>query len=176
MGSTSLGLHRWPILAYQRVNLPQRSTQLLPKFYSLSSERCRRGGVGFRACSSKLKKSIRGCATNAFVVADDEKYGNKQNISITPRLYDYILANVREPEVIELTLWFSLSWFPTKILSLGSYIFQFLPLYFLVGYLLEGRFYFRFFDNLGRRLPLCVVARCRYLLLNPFMPNSEWKI
>ncbi|XP_024157901.1 probable caffeoyl-CoA O-methyltransferase 2 isoform X3 [Rosa chinensis] len=100
MGSTSLGLHRWPILARQRVLLPQRSARLQPKFYSLSWERCHRGGIGFRACSSKLKKSIRGCATNAFVVADDKKYGNKQIISITPRLYDYILANVREPEVL----------------------------------------------------------------------------
>ncbi|KAJ4847734.1 hypothetical protein Tsubulata_006908 [Turnera subulata] len=36
----------------------------------------------------------------AFVIANDEKYGNKQNISLTPRLYDYILSNVREPEIL----------------------------------------------------------------------------
>ncbi|XVF22243.1 hypothetical protein REPUB_Repub12eG0156800 [Reevesia pubescens] len=35
-----------------------------------------------------------------FIVADDDTYGNKQVISITPRLYDYILANVREPQIL----------------------------------------------------------------------------
>lgn len=34
------------------------------------------------------------------VVSDNVKYGGKQIISVTPRLYDYILGNVREPEVI----------------------------------------------------------------------------
>ncbi|XP_059599189.1 uncharacterized protein LOC100259246 isoform X2 [Vitis vinifera] len=34
------------------------------------------------------------------VVSDDPKYGNKQVITITPRLYDYILTNVREPEIL----------------------------------------------------------------------------
>ncbi|KAL6196716.1 hypothetical protein ACLB2K_032330 [Fragaria x ananassa] len=66
-------------------------------YVNLSRRRCSRG---FRACSGKLKTSIRGCAPSAFVVADDKKYGNKQIISITPRLYDYILDNVREPEVL----------------------------------------------------------------------------
>ncbi|XP_050203848.1 tricin synthase 1-like [Mercurialis annua] len=36
----------------------------------------------------------------AVVVANDDKYGNKEIISLTPRLYDYILANVREPEIL----------------------------------------------------------------------------
>ncbi|XP_031251117.1 uncharacterized protein LOC116109005 isoform X1 [Pistacia vera] len=39
-------------------------------------------------------------SANPFIVADNEKYGNKQIISITPRLYDYILQNVREPKVL----------------------------------------------------------------------------
>lgn len=34
------------------------------------------------------------------VVSDDPKYGSKQVITITPRLYDYILTNVREPEIL----------------------------------------------------------------------------
>ncbi|XP_034709858.1 O-methyltransferase MdmC-like isoform X2 [Vitis riparia] len=34
------------------------------------------------------------------VVSDNPKYGNKQVITITPRLYDYILTNVREPEIL----------------------------------------------------------------------------
>ncbi|KAK4491040.1 hypothetical protein RD792_001761 [Penstemon davidsonii] len=32
------------------------------------------------------------------VVATDENYGRKEIISVNPRLYDYLLANVREPE------------------------------------------------------------------------------
>lgn len=113
MGSSnSLGIHSWYILAPQRVILPQKST---PKSHSLSptvtvssiatnktcSERypIPRGCLGFTAFTRKVNKTIRGCATSPFVVANDEKYGNKQIISITPRLYDYILANVREPEV-----------------------------------------------------------------------------
>lgn len=63
-----------------------------------------------------------------------------------------------------------------KIFFLWDLIFFSSCVYFLVDYLLEGRFNFRFFDNLGRRLLLCVVARCRYLLLNPILSNSEWKI
>lgn len=43
---------------------------------------------------------VRCCSSNAFVVLDDDKYGNKQVVSLTPRLYDYILSNVREPEVL----------------------------------------------------------------------------
>lgn len=134
MGCTSLGLHRWPMLTCQGVLLQQRSVQLRPNFGSLSSGRCSRG---FRACSGKLKTSIRGCAPSAFVVADDKKYGNKQIISITPRLYDYILDNVREPEVIELTFIFP-NWCPTKNLSSESYQFQ----TWLMYCLLEGRIFF----------------------------------
>jgi len=34
-------------------------------------------------------------------MADDEKYGNKMVISLTPRLYDYVLNNVREHEILK---------------------------------------------------------------------------
>ncbi|KAJ6710197.1 CATECHOL O-METHYLTRANSFERASE DOMAIN-CONTAINING PROTEIN 1 [Salix koriyanagi] len=63
-------------------------------------------GNGFRACTSiRLSRNCCSCSypnpnDTAFVVADDEKYGNKQIISLTPRLYDYILSNVREPEIL----------------------------------------------------------------------------
>ncbi|KAI9182228.1 hypothetical protein LWI28_023287 [Acer negundo] len=63
--------------------------------------------------SSSLSASFRGCKSNyrfarncsvssadAFIVADDDKYGNKQIISVTPRLYDYMLCNIREPEIL----------------------------------------------------------------------------
>ncbi|CAL2253462.1 unnamed protein product [Prunus armeniaca] len=110
----SLGIHHWSVLASQRVILPQNSAKPLQKFHSLSttvtvasiansrasSVRCHRGCFGFTAFNRKSRKSVRGCATNPFVVANDEKYGNKQVISITPQVYNYILANVREPEVL----------------------------------------------------------------------------
>ncbi|KAL8141857.1 hypothetical protein V2J09_014889, partial [Rumex salicifolius] len=38
--------------------------------------------------------------SHACVVASDGKYGSKQVISMTPRLYDYVLDNVREPEIL----------------------------------------------------------------------------
>lgn len=41
--------------------------------------------------------------TNCFsdvAVASDHNYGNKQVISITPRVYDYLLTNVREPSIL----------------------------------------------------------------------------
>uniref|UniRef100_A0A1J3ER10 Tricin synthase 1 n=1 Tax=Noccaea caerulescens TaxID=107243 RepID=A0A1J3ER10_NOCCA len=37
---------------------------------------------------------------NCSIAADDEKYGNKQVISLTPRIYDYVLSNVREPKIL----------------------------------------------------------------------------
>ncbi|GLT51344.1 hypothetical protein SLA2020_247610 [Shorea laevis] len=68
------------------------------KFHSLSS------GADSRACKLRCRFNhlIRNfsSANPAVVVADDEKDGNKQVISITPRLYDYILANVREPQIL----------------------------------------------------------------------------
>ncbi|GAB2276251.1 hypothetical protein Dimus_010982 [Dionaea muscipula] len=59
--------------------------------------------------SSKLRAQLRPwrsnhvakcLSTDAFVVAPDDRYGSKQVISLTPRLYDYILSNVREPEIL----------------------------------------------------------------------------
>ncbi|CAH2063154.1 unnamed protein product [Thlaspi arvense] len=53
--------------------------------------------------SLKLSRRLIGnCSVTAapFVVADDEKYGNKQVINLTPRLYDYVLSNVREPKIL----------------------------------------------------------------------------
>ncbi|KAL2935748.1 O-methyltransferase MdmC [Bienertia sinuspersici] len=40
------------------------------------------------------------CSKDPFVAVDDNKYVNKQVISLTPRLYDYVLSNVREPQVL----------------------------------------------------------------------------
>ncbi|CAI9103687.1 OLC1v1002218C1 [Oldenlandia corymbosa var. corymbosa] len=38
--------------------------------------------------------------SDAVAVASDRKYGSKQVISLSPCLYDYILTNVREPEIL----------------------------------------------------------------------------
>ncbi|XP_015888401.2 uncharacterized protein LOC107423368 isoform X2 [Ziziphus jujuba] len=113
MGSGYLGLHRLSILTHQQVVLPSCHKVLL-KFHTLAAV----GNVATvapftasfkrydgcclcsRACRSMSNLIIRCCSTNAFVIANDEKYGNKQIISINPHLYDYILANVREPEIL----------------------------------------------------------------------------
>ncbi|ONK80544.1 uncharacterized protein A4U43_C01F19000 [Asparagus officinalis] len=34
------------------------------------------------------------------VAATDEKYGSKQVVSLTPQIYDYVLSNVREPQIL----------------------------------------------------------------------------
>ncbi|XP_027920651.1 uncharacterized protein LOC114178747 isoform X3 [Vigna unguiculata] len=54
----------------------------------------------FRKCTCKWKRLVRSCSTSEFVLASDENYGNKQVVSLTPRLYDYVLKNVREPEIL----------------------------------------------------------------------------
>ncbi|VVB06573.1 unnamed protein product [Arabis nemorensis] len=48
------------------------------------------------------RRLIGNCSITAdpFVAMEDEKYGNKQVISLTPRLYDYVLSNVREPKIL----------------------------------------------------------------------------
>lgn len=41
------------------------------------------------------------CSTDVSItIATDHNYGNKQVISVTQTLYDYLLTNVREPPVI----------------------------------------------------------------------------
>ncbi|KAE8124580.1 hypothetical protein FH972_019448 [Carpinus fangiana] len=106
--SSSLVLHRcWSMLAYRGVAFPRRSPRLMLNFHSVcatlavkaSSDRCS-SRFGTRTCNSKPNHLTRSCSANAFVVVEDEKYGNKQVISVTPSLYDYILANVREPEIL----------------------------------------------------------------------------
>lgn len=112
--SSSLTLHH---RCWSRLDLPWRPPRLMLNFHSVSAtttvaaaslavkapfERCSSGRIGIRTCSRKSKWIIRRCSTNPFVVVDDEKYGNKQVVSVTPSLYEYILGNVREPEVVNL--------------------------------------------------------------------------
>lgn len=124
---TSLFLHRAtnPLLHFQ-VQIPSISRRLssdrLQLLHHISSltlsggtflprETERRGRCGFSRFRARpgdklvhLKRSSYYCSCSSdpvVVVANDGKYGLKPVISITPRLYDYILSNVREPEVGE---------------------------------------------------------------------------
>lgn len=54
----------------------------------------------FRECRCKRNRLVRSCFTSEFVIASDENYINKPVISLTPRLYEYVLKNVREPEIL----------------------------------------------------------------------------
>ncbi|KAL3844055.1 hypothetical protein ACJIZ3_001458 [Penstemon smallii] len=50
---------------------------------------------------SYITKASKSVAINTdTVVANDESYGRKEVISVNPRLYDYLLANVREPKIL----------------------------------------------------------------------------
>ncbi|KAK9145936.1 hypothetical protein Sjap_005839 [Stephania japonica] len=69
------------------------------------------------SCTSKVQfspsisniRSIAGVSTNrrdrsvraSVVSMKDEKYGKKEVVCVTPQIYDYILANVREPEILK---------------------------------------------------------------------------
>ncbi|KAL8063620.1 hypothetical protein ABFX02_01G038700 [Erythranthe guttata] len=45
-------------------------------------------------------KALSSVANTDTVVATDDNYGHKEVISVNPRLYDYLLANVREPKIL----------------------------------------------------------------------------
>ncbi|KAB1216142.1 Tricin synthase 1 [Morella rubra] len=116
MASSSISWvrHRcWPMLASRHVDFPWRYRQLMLEFHSVSatasvstsavkasSIRCNSRSFVIRTCSSRSNQPIRSGSTDAFVVVNDAKYGNKQVISVSPRLYEYVLANVREPEIL----------------------------------------------------------------------------
>ena len=114
MASSNLVLHHGSILRNKSLACVLKPARLLLKFHSLSatwaitnnavqvpSERLRSSNfcMHFRACSCKWKLLVRSCSTRDFVIAQDENYGNKQVVSLSLRLYDYVLKNVREPEV-----------------------------------------------------------------------------
>ncbi|KAL6533821.1 hypothetical protein OROHE_013654 [Orobanche hederae] len=84
--STSMGfVHRWansPPIAFPS------SSHSLPVPQSVRGLICRK---------IKVLKSI---ANTDTVVASDDSYGRKEVISINPRLYDYLVANVREPQIL----------------------------------------------------------------------------
>lgn len=136
----------------------RKTENTVAKFHSFPlSERLR-----VRPCKFKTKNQFTtSCCVSS---ADDEKYSNKQVISVTPRLYEYILRNVREPEVR------TVHPFPLSSNSLPRRLFVFLfivcPLLFwLILYFICGYWCFRCCVNFGKRLLVCVVARCRCITL-----------
>ncbi|KAL7122351.1 hypothetical protein ACP275_01G040600 [Erythranthe tilingii] len=71
-------------------------------------------------------KALSSVANTDTVVATDDNYGHKEVISVNPRLYDYLLANVREPEVLISKIFvFSFSCFREFIAVLVSFILPF---------------------------------------------------
>lgn len=80
------------------VTLPFSSYLISERLYSSSTTTTR--NLFFKFSPHKSLFVVRCCSRDAFVVVNDNKYGNKQVVSLTPRLYDYVLSNVREPEVL----------------------------------------------------------------------------
>ncbi|KAK8935873.1 hypothetical protein KSP39_PZI013709 [Platanthera zijinensis] len=76
-------------------------SHLFPRF---RSEKLRRPSPSpifpSRPIISRHSFSVEPEAASDSVVAQDVKYGNKQVISLTPQLYQYVLANVRDPPVL----------------------------------------------------------------------------
>jgi hypothetical protein len=94
------------------------------------------------------------------VVSDDRKYGSKQVISLTPQLYEYVLSNVREPQVRFLDS-ISLKFYNVdfgfcvyNIFMHWSSLFMFSPSFFV--------FKFRSYVSLGKRHQPCMGAKCKY--------------
>ncbi|PKA66304.1 Tricin synthase 1 [Apostasia shenzhenica] len=52
------------------------------------------------AMPSLHAEALESPAASTVVVSDDDRYGKKEVISLTPQLYEYVLANVREPMVL----------------------------------------------------------------------------
>lgn len=94
--SSLVTVHHWakPFLRIgsQVVNLHAPTTQFFVRY--------RRNLSAAVAASSLPRFQSESCKSETVVIADDEKYGNKHVISITPRLYDYLLTNVREPQIL----------------------------------------------------------------------------
>ncbi|CAN6466161.1 unnamed protein product [Victoria cruziana] len=82
------------LFASERVSFTRISSSRSPPPHPVS--RWNSGCCWARATQSGKIHTL----SDAVVVVDDEKYGKKQVISITPQLYRYILDNVREPVIL----------------------------------------------------------------------------
>jgi hypothetical protein len=97
MGNSSINLvfHHGSMLPHEHVTSLVRPVKLCARFHLSSAT----WAVKSTSKDQRWKGFVRSCSVTEFVIASDEKYGNKQVVSLTPRLYDYVLENVREPEV-----------------------------------------------------------------------------
>ncbi|PIN12451.1 O-methyltransferase [Handroanthus impetiginosus] len=53
-----------------------------------------------KALKSAANTELKSVANTDTIIATDENYGRKEVISVNPRLYEYLLANVREPQIL----------------------------------------------------------------------------
>ncbi|EEF47118.1 O-methyltransferase MdmC isoform X2 [Ricinus communis] len=89
-------VNRCSFLACQRATFAATVIRGRPLRIAISFRECKSIRFARNCCCSSSSTS----SDLAVVVANDDKYGNKQIISLTPCLYDYILSNVREPEIL----------------------------------------------------------------------------
>ncbi|XP_072081760.1 uncharacterized protein [Arachis hypogaea] len=82
-------------------SVTNRAIHCTPKRWSCSGSCIGVSISSSSRCNYQGKRLVRSCSTTSdFVIAGDGSYGNKQVVSLTPRLYDYVLKNVREPEIL----------------------------------------------------------------------------
>ncbi|XP_028789537.1 uncharacterized protein LOC114745542 isoform X2 [Neltuma alba] len=102
--TNSIVLYHGSMLAHAHIHCLLRPAGLVPRFHSSSAALAvtnRASHVCLGKGGRRWKRQfVRTCSISEFVIANDEKYGNKQVVSLSPRLYDYILKNVREPEIL----------------------------------------------------------------------------
>lgn len=104
MSSTSshMGLRFLSTLSHPRKNLLMGFSSLSPttaiaKMRTIrTAPSCRWVGCQLNSNDSSSKRSQLG---TVYSTNSNGKFSNKQFISVDPRLYEYILSNVREPEV-----------------------------------------------------------------------------
>ncbi|KAI3904503.1 hypothetical protein MKW98_014683 [Papaver atlanticum] len=71
------------------------------KFYLSAATPIRKSITDIQIRASQSHTLTRNYCADSVVVPEDKSYGNKQIISVTSQLYDYILSNVREPEILK---------------------------------------------------------------------------
>ncbi|MCL7035747.1 hypothetical protein MKW94_011193 [Papaver nudicaule] len=71
------------------------------KFHLPSATPIRKSIRDVQIRASQSPALARNYCADSVVVAEDKSYGNKQIISVTSQLYDYMLSNVREPEILK---------------------------------------------------------------------------
>ncbi|XP_004488701.1 uncharacterized protein [Cicer arietinum] len=95
--SINLVLHHGTMLPHEHVTSLVKPVRQCASFHLVSAT-CAVTSTSSKA--QRWKRLVKSCSVREIVTASDENYGNKQVVSLTPRLYDYVLQNVREPEIL----------------------------------------------------------------------------